>query len=208
MAKHADARRKGERDKDKTKRALIAATGKVLARDGFARLGVNAVAAEAGADKVLIYRYFGGMEGLMEAYGRSGVFWPTVEEVIGEDVERLRAMAPGAAVAEVLERYGQALRARPVTLEILAWESVERNALTAILEDHRQKMGAALFERVYPEGADRALVTATLTFVAAIHYFAVRARKIRIFGHLEIKSEEGWDEMFQAMRTMLEQTYR
>jgi AcrR family transcriptional regulator len=64
------------RDRRETERKLIEAAGRLMAREGFARLGVNAVAAEAGVDKVLIYRYFDGLPGLIRAYARQGDFWP------------------------------------------------------------------------------------------------------------------------------------
>ena len=56
-----------ERNRDETSARLLAAVGEVLARDGFAALGVNAVAKQAGVDKVLIYRYFGGLPELIQA---------------------------------------------------------------------------------------------------------------------------------------------
>ncbi|RPI71559.1 MAG: TetR/AcrR family transcriptional regulator, partial [Desulfobacteraceae bacterium] len=58
------------RDSEQTRRALINAVGSLLARDGFQAVGVNAVAKEAGVDKVLIYRYFGGLPGLIAAFGK------------------------------------------------------------------------------------------------------------------------------------------
>ena len=64
------------RDRESTRARLIAAVGTLLAREGFTGLGVNAVAREAGVDKVLIYRYFGGLPELIVAFGREGNFWP------------------------------------------------------------------------------------------------------------------------------------
>lgn len=64
----------GTRDKETTKLRLIGAVGSLLAREGFGSLGVNALATEAGVDKVLIYRYFGGMDNLLAAFGRSSDF--------------------------------------------------------------------------------------------------------------------------------------
>ncbi len=49
----------GTRSKETTRLRLISAVGTLLARQGFNALGINAVAEEAGVDKVLIYRYFG-----------------------------------------------------------------------------------------------------------------------------------------------------
>lgn len=57
------------RNRDDTRQRIVNAALGILAKDGFGALGVNAVARAAGADKQLIYRYFGGMEGLTEAMG-------------------------------------------------------------------------------------------------------------------------------------------
>lgn len=65
-------RRTRPRDRAATEERILAAVGQVLARDGFAAGGVNAVAREAGVDKVLICRYFGGLPGLLRAWGASG----------------------------------------------------------------------------------------------------------------------------------------
>lgn len=54
---------------DTTDRILTAALD-LLATEGFSALGINPIARKAEADKQLIYRYFGGMEGLLSALGR------------------------------------------------------------------------------------------------------------------------------------------
>ena len=80
------------RDRGATEERILAAVGTVLARDGFGAVGVNAIAREAGVDKVLIYRYFGGLPELLQRWGASGRFWPGVDEMLGDDVQALRAL--------------------------------------------------------------------------------------------------------------------
>ncbi|HEX7435576.1 MAG TPA: helix-turn-helix domain-containing protein, partial [Caldimonas sp.] len=76
-----------ERNRSETTARILGAVGEVLARDGFGALGVNAVAKHAGVDKVLIYRYFGGMPELLRAWGESGRFWPGLDELLGANRE-------------------------------------------------------------------------------------------------------------------------
>ena len=52
----------------RTEQRLVSAVGELLRESGVAALGVNAVAERAGVEKVLVYRYYGGLDGLMEAY--------------------------------------------------------------------------------------------------------------------------------------------
>jgi AcrR family transcriptional regulator len=65
---------------------LLSAVCSLLARKGFKAIGVNSVAREAGVDKVLIYRYFSGLPGLISAYGKEGDFWPLPLELAGGDL--------------------------------------------------------------------------------------------------------------------------
>ena len=109
--------------------------GAILSEKGFTALGVNAVARKAGVDKVLIYRYFGGMEQLMEAFARDSAFWPSVEELAGGDTDAYACLSLGEKLSQLAANYAHALRSRPLTLEIMAWEMVERNHLTDELEE-------------------------------------------------------------------------
>ena len=52
------------RDSDAMRARILAAVGTMIVRDGLSAIGVNALAREAGCDKVLIYRYFGDLEGV------------------------------------------------------------------------------------------------------------------------------------------------
>jgi AcrR family transcriptional regulator len=55
------------RDREQTKNLLVEAAVAILEESGFSALGINSVAEKAGVNKVLIYRYFGGLPGLLRA---------------------------------------------------------------------------------------------------------------------------------------------
>ncbi|RYF68569.1 MAG: TetR/AcrR family transcriptional regulator, partial [Cytophagaceae bacterium] len=57
-----------------TMERILRAMGDVMAEKGTKKAGINAVAEKAGVNKVLIYRYFGGWNGLLEAYVQRGFF--------------------------------------------------------------------------------------------------------------------------------------
>jgi len=192
------------RDRAASEERLLQAVGTVLAREGFAALGVNAVAREAGVDKVLIYRYFGGLPELLTAWGTSGRFWPSVEELMGDDAAALPGWPAAERWALFFDRFIDALRARPLTLEILAAEVVSRNALTAILEEERERWGERVEAAFGGEDFQRRpeLRGVTLLLVAGIQYLLVRGRLIRQFGALQLDSDASWQQLKQALRTM------
>ena len=204
IANPAQAPARAPRDRAATEARLLAAVGAVLARDGFGAVGVNAVAREAGVDKVLIYRYFGGLAELLAAWGRSGQFWPRVDELLGADAKAFLALPLADRYTRFFEHFVDGLRARPLTLEILAAEIVERNELTAILETEREAwgeqasrlLGGKEFER-RPE-----LQGLTLLLVAGVQYLVVRSRSIRIFGGIDIRSDAGWRALKASVREL------
>jgi len=199
-----------ERNREQTSARILGAVGEVLARDGFAAIGVNAVARQAGVDKVLIYRYFGGLPGLLTAWGRSGRFWPRVDELLGAEPERFLALPAAERYARFMEHFVDGLRARPLTLEILAAEVVERNELTAILESEREQWGEQAAELL--GGAEFAqrpeLRGLTLLLIAGVQYLLVRSRKIRVFGGVDITSDAGWQTLKAAVRKMALEMFR
>jgi AcrR family transcriptional regulator len=192
------------RNVEATKRRLLDAVGAILARDGFSQLGVNAVAHEARTDKALIYRYFGGLAELLEAYAESATFWPTVEEMAGGPLEELAALPLVTRVERVVHHYVHQLRMRPLTQEILAWELSVRNEVTVRLEGVRERRGLVLMKAMahdLPPGVDLPSVAAI--FAASVHYLLLRARQIRIFNGIDLRTDEGWSRLEGAACAMV-----
>jgi len=179
------------RNRDATRERILTAVGDLLAREGFSGLGVNAVAREAGVDKVLIYRYFGGIEALLDTWGR---------EVLAESSGS--AAAPEAPAGDVADRaagallgFARAVRERPQALEVMRWELVEDNALTRRLAELREAAGFADLVRL---GVDEARARAVdLPAVAAVLsagllHLALRARTAPRWLGIPLRTRRGW----------------
>ncbi|MDA0339701.1 MAG: helix-turn-helix domain containing protein [Proteobacteria bacterium] len=200
----------GQRDKETTTRTLVDAVERVITRDGFRSVGVNAVAREAGVDKVLIYRYFGGFPELLEAYGEQGDFWWRVEDMIPDADDPIEPDL-AAWAASVFRRHVSFLRHHPVTLEILAWEMVERNPLTVALESVREARSIELMRALADKfQADQAIVLKHLgpmmaLFGAAGGYLVTRARNdgMRVFNGIDVQTDRGWAQINDTLEMML-----
>ena len=190
------------RDREATKARILGAVGVVLARDGFGAVGVNTIAKEAGVDKVLIYRYFGGLPELLREWGASGRFWPRVADLLGDDPAAFQRLTAPERYARFFDHFIDALRERPLTLEILAAEMVERNDLTAVLESEREAWGEEASRLLAADEFARrpALRGLTLLLVAGVQYLLVRSRKMRIFGGVDLTKDAGWDELKASIR--------
>ena len=152
---------KASRNRPRTEERLRRAVEELLVEGGFGALTPSAVARRAGVDKMLIYRYFGDLPGLVRGIAFAPDFFPTFEDLCGDDtIADLLALPAGVRAARVLERNARVLLERPVVLELMVWELVERNALTAIMEEARESLGLRLLTELFPDVADRSRLMA------------------------------------------------
>ncbi len=191
------------RDKKITSRRLINAVGSLLAKKGFVGVGVNAVAREAGVDKVLIYRYFGGLEGLIAAFAQEGDFWPSALELAGGDLQKFSQMPLDARLSYFGSNFFQALKKRPVTQAIMAWEMIEPNGLTEELERIREEGIMEFFKMFFTkEEINFDLQAVIMLLGAGISYLVIRSKHIDFYGGLELNSDEGWKRMEKAFENI------
>jgi AcrR family transcriptional regulator len=206
------------RDREATKRLLVEAVGRVLARQGFRAIKVNVVAREAGVDKVLIYRYFGGLPGLVAAFANSGDFWPDSRELAGCDEQAFMALPFVERLVVVTRNYLRGLRRRPLTQEILAWRFMEQNELTAALDSVRQSVGTRILTLLQSnteaapdvvsaqpltellqnnvEAAPGLDITALYAILGSVvNHLGVRGRTEKIFAGLPLDDEEAWERL-------------
>ena len=192
------------RDSRATRAKLMQAVGSILSEKGFTALGVNAIARKAGVDKVLIYRYFGGLEQLMEAFGRESNFWPSVEELAGGDADAYARLPLAEKLSQLAVNYTHALRSRPLTLEIMAWEMVERNHLTNELEAIRENTIIQFYHLFFTRHqVDMDLTALTAVVGAALSYLTTRARHIDLFNGIDLASDQGWQRLQAAIDTII-----
>ena len=191
------------RSRPRTEAKLREAVATVLAERGFGALTPSAVARAAGVDKMLIYRYFGGLDGLVEAVANGPDFFPTFDEICAGDPAALRALPIAERAAAMLDTYAHLLMARPMVLELMVWELVERNELTAIMETAREAGGQRLAREMFDDVGDPARMNAVMALLAAgVTYLALRRRKIRWFNGVDLKSDQGWAQLRQAVVEM------
>lgn len=187
------------RDRKQTEAIILEAVGRLLARDGYNSLGINALSREAGVDKVLIYRYFGGLPEVLKAFGSSAGFWPSVDELFGE--QDLRALPIDKRLQLFIERAIDALRSRPLTLEILAMEIGAPNALTDILNTTREQWGQEIAYQLatgYSGNVERLNIIMTVLF-AGIQHLMIRSRNTEVFSGIHIREDSGWQAIKQDL---------
>lgn len=184
-----------------TEQKILKAVETLLLEQGYPAVGVNAIARQAGCDKVLIYRYFGGFDGLLLAFAEVTQLWWEVDEVMNETAEQLENQPLHEYLQTLLKRHASSLQAMPVTLEIMAWEMSEQNNLTIALARTRAERGMALIKRIRTHYSQPGFDVGGIlgVFGAAINYLVIRTRK----SPPQHMKEEWW-RLQQTIAKMLE----
>ena len=189
------------RNRLKTEQRILDAVGTILLEQGYPAVGINAIARQAGCDKVLIYRYFGGFDELLLAFAETTTLWWGVDEIITEKADDCAAIPLHEYLQTLLARYVAALESRPLALEIMAWEMSAHNNLTDALARVRGERGIELVKRIrafyHQPNIDIGGILGV--FGAAINYLVIRTRN----QSRQYKTEEWW-RLQQTIARLLE----
>jgi AcrR family transcriptional regulator len=188
----------GLRDREATRRQILAAMGRILDRKGSEGLGINAIAREAKVDKVLIYRYFGGLGELYRAFATEGNAFPQLEELAEGRIAELPNLSPAELAKTLILGFARAVRRRPITKEMMRWELQERNELTEAMAEEREQRARQWLSLVPDlEGADLAAVVSVLA--AGQVYLTLRSKTADRYNGIELNSADGWKRIEDAV---------
>lgn len=192
-----------ERDREATEGRLVEKIGAMIRESGFEKIGVNAVAERAGVSKILIYRYFGSVDGLVAAYVRQHDFWINFpQEMPGRE-------ALPAWLKRMFRGHIAQLRADPTLRRVCRWELSSNNALIAELRAQRERTGVELVRQVsriagLPEAevaAVASLVTASVTYLVMLEEFCP------VYNGIAIDTDGGWEQIAQGIDRLIDRFF-
>ena len=191
---------KAGQKREATKAALIDAFEQIIAEDGITAVGVNAVAKRAGVGKPLIYKYFGGFDGLVRAWAAQSKVWGNDEDLFSILAENKEA-DPVALIRDYMTQSATELRAKPIALQVMAQALLGETELTAGLEAAKNDSSQyhnTLYEHggVFDDPDTGALL---LVMYAASRYLAMRSLNQSDFNGIPLDTEDGWSTMMTMM---------
>jgi AcrR family transcriptional regulator len=131
-----------KRDRDESMKRFMEAVGEILKEKGYAGLGVNKIALQAGMNKKLIYRYFGSLNNLLKAYISGKDYWQPLlkdlNEASGDDRDILRLFV------KLFQDLFRFFRDEPEMRQFILWQMSEANPLMRGISEEREREGARL----------------------------------------------------------------
>ncbi len=196
------------RNKTNSKQQFLNAVGRILQNKGHEGLKVNDIAQVAGLDKKLIYKYFGGLDGLLDEYLHTQDFWSNVNT----DLEPDKVKDHGKAIGlQLLQNQFDYVFQNKEFQKVLLWGLAEERESLKKLTDDQEENGEALFSNITdPHFGDKATdfraVMAIL--ISGIYYLNLYSEvNGSVFCGLDLKEEKSRATIKNALKFLVDATY-
>lgn len=200
---------KGSRgNKAQSRQKFLDAVEEILITKGVGGLKVNDIARVAGLDKKLMYKYFGGLEQLIDEYILSKDFWSNVK---GEKVPPLISDGGHQFTEEMLlSQFDYVFRDKAFQ-KILLWRLSEKRDSLQKLTDAQEATGEVLLQEITDPhfGDHSAKFRAVMAILISGAYYLnlYGAVNGNTFCGINVNEEAGRAEIKKAFSFLLNSTY-
>lgn len=187
-----------------TMERILRAMGDVMAEKGTKKAGINAVAEKAGVNKVLIYRYFGGWNGLLEAYVQRGFFLSMFNDRFLDTVPSNPAPEERSKVwTDYVIKVAREFRSRKSSQELIRWEMQNgETELARRLSTFRNESYKKIVDKLAPfPSYDPTALTAII--LGGVTYLTLVSNNRTKILDIDVSTEEGWERIETAVRRIM-----
>lgn len=126
-----------------TEKRLLEAVSKIIEEEGFTQIGINRIAKKAQCDKVLIYRYFGGLDGLLAAWAKQYDFYSFAYSEFAGQIAQVTNANLKDIIKTILLKQLEYLKDSHLMQELYVWELSGKSSFRTI-QAEREKNGHKL----------------------------------------------------------------
>ena len=184
-------REKTSRNREDTKQSLLDAVDEIVKEDGFEKLGVNLVASRADVSKMLIYRYFGSLDGLIYEYVSKYDFWANMEEL------PLDKRDMPTFVKNLFKMQIKSIRDNYVLRRIYRWEFMSDNQFVIELRKKREETGIRLVKKIgrLAHVSKKEIAVLATLISSSITYLALLSDSFGNYNGIDIRTNAGWKQI-------------
>ena len=188
------------KNREQTEEKILEAVGSIIENQGFEKVGINAIATEAGVSKMLIYRYFGGVEELIAQYLIQKDYWANTDAAI------INPEAVGDSIKSMFRRQVEQLRNDITLRRLYRWELFTDNQNIRQLRNRREENGCRLIKMVSAlTGCPDAQVAALASILSAsISYLVLLEDQCQSYNGICLQTDEGWNQLMQGIEMIID----
>ncbi|MEZ2334706.1 TetR/AcrR family transcriptional regulator [Mucilaginibacter sp. RCC_168] len=195
------------KDKEQTKRKLIDAVGAIIKSEGFGALRVSKIARHAGVDRKLIYRYFGNINKLTEAYIIENDYWMLFAEQLKNLSQDARDDNTQLVIIETLQGLFKYFYKEPKMQNLILMELTGSSHLLRSIHNVRESMGQDILgktdEHFQNSGVNFRAVAGLL--IGGIYYMVLHTLNNGYnFVDVNLESEEGMKAISETLGNVVD----
>jgi putative transcription regulator, tetR family len=183
------------KSREQTESKILEAVASIVESDGFEKLGINTIALKANVSKMLIYRYFGGLEELVARFIMQKDYWANTATLI------LNPHSVGDSIKSMFRNQIEQLRNDVTLRRLCRWELSCHNASIDRLRDKREENGCNLIKVVSRlTGCFNSEVASLASILSAsISYLTLIEDQCPTYNGIALQTDKGWEQIAQGV---------
>jgi putative transcription regulator, tetR family len=183
------------KSREQTESKILEAVASIVESDGFEKLGINTIALKANVSKMLIYRYFGGLEELVARFIMQKDYWANTDTLI------LNPHSVGDSIKSMFRNQIEQLRNDVTLRRLCRWELSCHNASIDRLRDKREENGCNLIKVVSRlTGSSNSEVASLASILSAsISYLTLIEDRCPTYNGIALQTDKGWEQIAQGV---------
>ena len=172
---------------------LIEAVSTIIAEEGFSKIGINKIARTAGCDKVLIYRYFGNLDGLITAWAKKHDFYIQAYDTFINRMETVNRTNLKEITKEVLLAQLHFTKGDKMYQELLLWElsgGLKFKAIRDLREENGHKLQKMLEQKA--DIVDLNISMYITLLIASINYMVLSTLEYPKLNGIDFSNDTSW----------------
>ncbi|MDN3584565.1 TetR/AcrR family transcriptional regulator [Mucilaginibacter flavus] len=190
------------KDRELTKRKLILAVGEIINKNGFSSLSISRIAKVAQVDRKLIYRYFGNLNYLIEAYVVENDYWMVFADQMKKMIGDEQFADSGKLIIAILQNQFKFFESQKEMQRLILWELSMNSPLMRSIHNTRESMGQQFLELtdLHFEGGNVNFRAVAALLVGGIYYTILHTiYNGENFTGMNITTKEGKEEILKAI---------
>ncbi|WP_315581533.1 TetR/AcrR family transcriptional regulator [Prevotella jejuni] len=183
------------KSREQTESKILEAVASIVESDGFEKLGINTIALKANVSKMLIYRYFGGLEELVARFIMQKDYWANTDTLI------FNPHSVGDSIKSMFRNQIEQLRNDVTLRRLCRWELSCHNASIDRLRDKREENGCNLIKVVSRlTGCFNSEVASLASILSAsISYLTLIEDQCPTYNGIALQTDKGWEQIAQGV---------
>ena len=188
------------KNREQTECKILEAVASIVESEGFEKLGINTIASKANVSKMLIYRYFGGLEELIAQFIMQKDYWANTGTVI------INPQSVGDSIKNMFRKQIEQLRNDVTLRRLCRWELSCNNTCIEQLRDKREENGCCLIKMVSTlTGCPNTEIAALASILSAsISYLALVEDQCLTYNGISLQTDKGWDQIMQGVEMIID----